>query len=91
MSMPALLCEQEMNTRPSGATGAARKRILNPITCCEGKRRSAAGGGSSEQLSRQRHDWRPEQGRESSAATVTDRLAELLGGKVLHVHAGALV
>ena len=33
----------------------------------------------------------PKKGRESSAATVDDRLPEMLGGKVLHVHGGSLV
>ena len=90
-------CEQVMNTRPSGAMGAARERVfdrraaLRRITCCEGKRRNAAGGECNEPLSRQRHDWRPKKGRESSAATVADRLPEMLGGKVLHVHGGSLV
>jgi len=50
--------------------GIQRRGIAIPLLCVAsrgrgGNRRSAAGGGYSEPVSRKRHDWRPHRGRES--------------------------
>jgi len=45
--------------------GGAAVPPLCVVRGCGGNRRSAAGGGYSEPVSRKRHDWRPQCGRES--------------------------
>ena len=51
MYMGGRWCEQVMNTRPSGAMGAARERVFDRraasrrITCCEDDRLPAMLGG----------------------------------------------